>query len=118
MKILIVDDSENIRKMIKSLFNSSINQFYECEDGETSLEACKVFCPDLVLMDVKMKNMDGLTATRLIKNKYPQIKVIMVSNYPYDDLFVESIRAGAEKLFAKEDLHLLPEFLNKLMTLN
>ncbi len=115
MKILIVDDNKNIRKMIMSLFNKKTNQFFECDDGNKSLEACMMFSPDLVLMDIKMKNMDGITATRIIKKMCPEIKVIVVTNYPYDDLSEESVKAGAESLVAKEDLYLLPGILKKLM---
>ncbi|NCS89193.1 MAG: hypothetical protein AUK34_11195 [Ignavibacteria bacterium CG2_30_36_16] len=116
MKILIVDDNRNIRKMIRSLFNAKTDQFHECEDGNTSLEACAVFHPDLVLMDIKMNHMDGITATRLIKKTHPEIKIIIVTNYPHEDLWEESLKAGAETLIAKENLYLLPEIIKGVVS--
>ncbi|MCF8268033.1 MAG: response regulator transcription factor [Ignavibacteriales bacterium] len=114
MKILIVDDSANIRAMIRSIIDSSDHQFFECEDGDISLSLCDDYHPDLILMDIKMKRMNGITATRMIKTKYPRIKIIMVTNFPYPDLMRESIAAGAERLLPKEELLSLPLLISEL----
>jgi len=111
MKILIVDDNANIRLMIRALLSQSNSQLYECDDGISSIEMCLKHNPDYVLMDFKMKYVDGITATKNIKKKFPQIKVIMVSNYSDEDLSLEAISAGAEFLLPKEDLYLLPKII-------
>lgn len=113
MKILIVDDNRNIRLMIRALLSQSNSQLFECEDGISSLEMCSKHNPDYVLMDFKMKYVDGITATKNIKKKFPQIKIIMVSNYSDHDIEEKAIEAGAEQLVAKENLYLLPKIINE-----
>ncbi|MBX3008383.1 MAG: response regulator [Melioribacteraceae bacterium] len=116
MKILIVDDNSHMRLMIKSLFTQSQSEFFECDDGLNSIEMCEQHNPDYVLMDFKMKYVDGITATKNIKKKFPHIKIIMVSNYSDEDLSHEAKCAGAEFLLPKEDLYLLPNyFIEKLV---
>lgn len=115
MKILIVDDNRNIRLMIRALLSQSNSQLFECEDGISSLEMCSKHNPDYVLMDFKMKYVDGITATKNIKKKFPQIKIIMVSNYSDQDLSIEALNAGAEFLLPKEDLYLLPKIILEKM---
>lgn len=111
MKILIVDDNKNIREMIKSILANENNQLFECDDGIYSLDMCTKYNPDCILMDYKMKYLDGITATRNIKAKYPAVKIIMVTNYSNDDIAVESVKAGAEELIPKEKLYLLPQII-------
>jgi two-component system chemotaxis response regulator CheY len=72
MTILIVEDSEPMRQMIKQLVGDLTEAFTECCDGAQALEAYRQHRPDWVLMDIKMKEMDGLMATRQIKGAFPQ----------------------------------------------
>jgi NarL family two-component system response regulator LiaR len=79
MKVLIVDDNERMRLMIKRFIRDQVDEFIECEDCSKVLESYSQRNPDLVLMDVKMKNLDGLEATKEIKTAFPDAQVVIVS---------------------------------------
>ena len=71
MKVLIVDDSEPMRRMIKTFVADLVQDVIERSDGSEALAAYREHRPDMVLMDLKLKTMDGLAATRQIKAFVP-----------------------------------------------
>jgi CheY-like chemotaxis protein len=111
MKILIVDDSERMRQMIRTFIGDLTSDIVECEDGSEALEAYRTHRPDLVLMDLKMARMDGLTATNQILESFPHSRIVIVSQWD-DALFREAARlAGAEGVVSKSDLLPLRDIL-------
>ncbi len=104
MKFLIVDDNASMRRMIRSIIQPLAAEIYDCEDGGEALEIYARVFPDWVLMDIQMKDVDGITATRQIIEAYPQARVLMVTNYNDDDLRREAQEAGACKYLVKENL--------------
>ena len=70
MTILIVEDNDSIRQMINKLLGDLTDAFKECVDRAQALATYKRYCPDWVLMDIKMKEMDGLAATRESKEPF------------------------------------------------
>ncbi len=74
----------------------------EAEDGQEALELCGERCPDLVLMDVRMPGMDGLEATRKIKERCPKTGVLIVTTHESEAYLLEAIRAGAAGYVLKE----------------
>src|SRR5207248_1379862 len=62
-RVLIVDDNQQVRRMIRALIEDIVDEFIECEDGSRALGAYWSLRPDWVLMDVEMNEVDGLTAT-------------------------------------------------------
>jgi CheY-like chemotaxis protein len=102
--LLIVDDSERMRRMIKSLVKGIVAQVYECSDGSEASDAYRNHHPDWVLMDIEMKEMDGITATRQIKTAFPEARIVIVSNYDSDDLRRAASDAGACGYVVKENL--------------
>ena len=112
MKILlIVEDNPKMRQMIRSLFSDSGYQIYECDDGSEALEMYKLRKPDWVLMDVVMKKMDGITATRQIIDTYPDAKIIIVTDYDDKMLREKAKSAGAYDYVVKEDLYVLERII-------
>jgi CheY-like chemotaxis protein len=104
MKIMIVDDSERMRQMIRTFISDFSSDIVECEDGSEALEAYRAHRPDLVLMDLKMARMDGLTATSQIRESFPKCRIVIVSQWD-DTAFREAARrAGAETIVSKADL--------------
>ncbi len=104
MKLLIVDDYPKIRAMLKSMYGFMFDETIEASDGTEEIELYKKHLPNWVLMDVKMKQMDGITATQKIKQFDKNAKIIVVTLFE-DSLTKENaINAGAYELVPKSDL--------------
>ena len=104
MKLLIADDNEEMRNMLKFICEAYFDEMMECSDGEEAIEIYKLHKPDWVLMDIKMDKKDGINATKEIKEKNPEAKIIIVSQYDDDDIIRTSIQSGAVDFVSKEDL--------------
>lgn len=104
MKIMIVDDSERMRQMIRTFIADLSSDIVECEDGSEALEAYRTHRPDLVLMDLKMARMDGLVATSQILESFPQTRIVIVSHWDGAPFREAARRAGAETIVSKSDL--------------
>src|SRR6185295_7514134 len=102
MILLIVEDNEQMRRTIKSFVNDLAEAVYECTDGADALAAYEMCRPDWVLMDIEMSRMDGISATRQIRNSFPSAQVMIVSNYNDPDLREAAHQAGACDYVVKE----------------
>lgn len=104
MNLLIVEDNVKMRRMIRRIVADLAERIDECADGEAALSLYEAGKPDFVLMDIQMKNTNGITATRRICERFPDARVIIVTNYT-DPAFRESAhRAGAYGYILKENL--------------
>src|SRR5215212_8938607 len=74
----------------------------EASNGREVVELCRQLRPDLVLMDVRMPQMDGLEATRAIKAQQPEISVLVITTYENPDYLLEAIKAGATGYVLKD----------------
>ncbi len=104
MKILIIDDSRNMRRMIKQVVKDIVGEVHECNDGSAALAAYREHRPDYVLMDIRMKDMDGLRATRQIKAAFPEARIIIVTVCKGDDMREAARAAGANDYVVKDNL--------------
>ena len=111
MKLLIVDDNAKMRRLIKSVVFDLADQLLECEDGADALQAYTNFHPDWVLMDIKMPNIDGLTATHAIMSSFPNANVCIVTDYADKKTREAAKIAGAKEYLTKENLYHLREIL-------
>src|SRR5512139_3861481 len=94
VNVLVVDDQLRARQSLKALLATwpLIGETREAANGQEALQRIEQELPDLVLMDVCMPVMDGLQATRHIKRRWPQIKVIVLSMY--GDYQADALAAG------------------------
>ncbi|MBK8983617.1 MAG: response regulator [Ignavibacteria bacterium] len=107
MRLLIVEDNSEIREMIRSLFESKFNLIRVCEDGDTALSEYESFRPDWIFMDIEMKKVDGITASKEILKLYPEAKIIIITNHKSASIKRELISAGVQKYVLKENMHSL-----------
>jgi two-component system, NarL family, response regulator LiaR len=103
-RLLIADDHAMVREGLRSMLANEpdLQIVGEAQDGEEALNLCRRFMPELVLMDVRMPKMDGLEATRAIKEVSPQTAILMVTTYENPEYLVEAIKAGAAGYLLKE----------------
>ncbi len=84
---------------------------YDASDGGEAIAVCAAERPDWVLIDLRMKPVDGLRATAAIKARWPETRVVIVTQYDDAELRAEALRAGACAYVLKENLHELPAIL-------
>jgi len=103
-RLVIVDDQDFVRAGIKLLLSGEQDMQIvgEAANGREALELCRRLRPDLALMDVRMPEMDGLTATRAIKQRYPEVSVLVLTMHEKQDYLFEAIRAGAAGYVLKD----------------
>ncbi len=99
--ILIVDDNAHVRKALSAFLSTLhwLKVICEASDGLEALEKIEIQPPDLVLMDIQMPAISGLEATRIIKERWPTIKIIVLTLYP--DYQSQARQAGADAFLVK-----------------
>jgi DNA-binding NarL/FixJ family response regulator len=101
IRILIADDQPRARSSLKALLSTwpQAGEMHEASNGREAVQLVEELRPDVVLMDVRMPEIDGLKATVQIKALWPQVKVIVLSMYPeYCD---EALAVGADAFVGK-----------------
>ncbi|CAH1201922.1 Transcriptional regulatory protein LnrK [Paenibacillus plantiphilus] len=103
MKVLIVDDDALIRDGLKVLLEleDDIEVMGTAQNGQEAFDQCRNGRPDLVLMDIRMPIMDGVLGTKLIKDHWPDIKVVILTTFKDDEYIKEAVRSGAEGYILK-----------------
>jgi len=104
IKVIIADDQEIVReglKMILSL-HEEIEIIGEASDGEELLKLIQMKKPEVVLMDIRMPIMNGIKATKLLKEKYSDIKIIILTTFNEDEYIFEGLKNGADGYLLKD----------------
>ncbi len=102
--VLIVDDSRPMREFIRMTLGHAVVVVGECEDGSEALDAYARLIPDWVLMDLEMKEMDGISATKEIIAAYPKAQIIVLTDHDDVALHRAAFEAGAARYIIKDDL--------------
>jgi DNA-binding NarL/FixJ family response regulator len=103
-RLVLADDHHLLRRGFRSLLSSEpgLEVVGEVSNGLEAIELCRRLAPDLVLMDVRMPEMDGITATRRIKHEQPGVSVLMVTMHENPDYLLEALDAGAAGYVLKD----------------
>ena len=104
IRLLLVDDQELVCQGLRAMLNleSDLEVVGVANNGQVAIQQVEALLPDVVLMDIRMPIMDGREATRIICNKFPDIKVLVVSTFDEDDYISHSIKAGAKGYLLKD----------------
>lgn len=104
INVLLVDDQMILAEGIKSVLHSS-DEIKVCGialDGEEAIEMCKKYSPDVVLMDIRMPNMNGVVATKRIKELNSDIKIVILTTFDDSDYILNAINNGASGYLLKD----------------
>jgi len=103
IKILIIDDYEMVREELTALVETfpEFKVVSTTNDGRMAVTLCRIYNPDVVLMDLHMSNMDGIEATRLIRKEFPSIQVVILSMSMDPTSIYEVLEAGAISYLSK-----------------
>src|SRR5512143_2647291 len=98
IRVLIVDDVPQVRRELRTLLPllDAIDIVGEAENGQSAIELAATLHPDVVLMDVEMQIVDGLTATRSIKQQCPQCRIVILSIHTDEGVRARARSAGAD----------------------
>src|SRR5512141_319434 len=108
IRVLVVDDHTLIRQGIVGLLESQpdIEVVGQAGNGREAVAAAQAIGPDVVLMDIAMPGINGLTATREMKERWPQVRVLILTIHDREDYLFQALRAGASGYILKgADVH-------------
>ncbi len=97
IRVMVVDDHDMVRRGLAAFLRAKpdLELVGEADDGQQALDVCEQVEPDVILMDLVMPEMDGTTATRAIRERWPQVQVIALTSFQEKKLVQEALRAGA-----------------------
>ncbi len=104
IKVLLVDDQTLVRQGIRLLLEieTDIEVVGQAANGREALQQVDALHPEVVLMDVRMPEMDGVEATRQLSDRYPEVKVIILTTFEDDETVFEGLKAGARGYLLKD----------------
>ena len=118
LNLLIVDDNAAVRRLIADIVTPFADEIRECANSRDALSAYNAQRPDLVLMDIRMDEVDGIETTRRIKAADPAARIIIVTDYDDDSLRQAAIHGGACGYVLKDNLLDLLRFFEEMGTTN
>ena len=104
IKVVVADDQRELANELKNLLetDSELQVVATAFDGFEALEAVEKYSPDLVLMDIRMPNMNGVVATQRIKTEHPEVKVLVLTTFDDSDYILSALNNGASGYLLKD----------------
>lgn len=104
IKVMLVDDEQLIRSGSKIMLETypDIEVIHQAGNGREAFECCQMEVPDVVLMDIRMPVSTGIEGTKLIKEAYPEVKIVMVTTFQDTEYIVEAMQYGASGYLLKD----------------
>ncbi len=113
MRILVVDDDESILRLYKEELEDEGYEVIPASSGKEAIELFEKVSPDIVTLDILMPDMDGIAVLRALKNRNPNVPVIMSTAYDYRDDF--GVWAAEAYVVKSSDLTELKDTINRLL---
>jgi DNA-binding NarL/FixJ family response regulator len=106
IKVLIADDHRDFRRVVREFLDRmpNVSVVGEAINGGEAIEKVEQLFPDVVLMDISMPKMNGLEATRIIKQRWPETKVLIVTTYDDPNYRMQALEARADGYILKGSL--------------
>lgn len=115
-KILIVDDQKGVRRLLEELFKKEGWDVYVASDGLEAISRVNEILPDIVLMDMKMPNLNGLEASEQILSAHEHMRIIMMTAYGEMDVVKKALEAGVKRCITKPfDIMVLRDLVDELI---
>ncbi len=104
IRVVIVDDQDLVREGLRGILGTSpnIEIVGEASNGSQALEVIGKALPDVVLMDLKMPGMNGIHATQAVRERWPAVRILVLTTYDSDEWIFDAIRAGASGYLLKD----------------
>lgn len=104
IRVMITDDHLIVREGLRLILETdeSIDIVGEASDGAECLRLIPEFKPDVILMDLQMPRMDGITAIGRLRSEYPEIAIVILTTFNEDDLMIRGLQAGARGYLLKD----------------
>ena len=113
VRVILAEDDLLIRYALRQIVKAHCEIVAEANDGQAAVDLAEELRPDFVLMDISMPRLSGLDATRLIKERLPEVRVLILSNYSDAWHVDEALRVGADGYVLKGSaLFQLPQAIN------
>lgn len=111
MRVMIVDDSSEMRQLIRLTLRPLTADVVECSDGDEVVDAYTRHLPDWTVMDFRMRRVDGLTAIRELRRRWPSSRVLLLTAFESRAIQQSALLLGAACCLSKDDLSTLPSLL-------
>lgn len=104
IKVMLVDDQDILLEGLKLILSKEedIEIICAANNGRKAHDACKLNCPDVVLMDIKMPELNGVEATAIIKRDFPRVKIIVLTTFNDDEYIYDALKNGASGYMLKD----------------
>ncbi len=111
MTVMIVDDSVEMRQLLREMIAPFSAEIVECSDGQECLDRFEAMRPEWTIMDVRMPRLDGLSTTRDIVQRWPGSKIILLTHFPSPAVAAVAREFGAVDCVGKDDLFRLVDVM-------